>query len=286
MTEPRPLYSTPSLPALAAYVSTAMVLFFAGYNLRVARDVESLRREVDGLRRTVARAEEDRGLAALPARSVVDPEPRVAPAPLAPAPRIEVAVPRPAAPAPRVEAAARPAAPTAAPVTPAVPADISLARAPGPDTAAMLAPEAAAEPAPAKPVALPVAAPRPPEAPVAPEAKATEPDAAPAAAPKAEVPGSAVAAEAGPSVSGQVLATNPEQMRVILSLGASSGVEAGKRFNLYRGNAWVGDIRVSKVYSDMCMAEIITPTSRGIRVGDVAKFAAAGEAPAPAAKAP
>lgn len=88
-------------------------------------------------------------------------------------------------------------------------------------------------------------------------------------------PGPAIPVTAGISpalMNGQILATSPEQMRVILSLGKSRGVKEGQRFDVYRADKWVGDIRVTKTYEEMAACEIVS-TPRGLRMGDLVKVA-------------
>ncbi len=77
----------------------------------------------------------------------------------------------------------------------------------------------------------------------------------------------------GMTAQGKILATNQSQMRVILSLGSSSAIQVGNRFNVYRNDRWVGEIVVAKVFADMSMCEIKS-SPLGIRVEDIAKAAA------------
>lgn len=77
------------------------------------------------------------------------------------------------------------------------------------------------------------------------------------------------------SESAKILASNEAQRRVMLSVGASSGIQPGKRFTVWRGGKYVGDIRVIRVFSNMSACEIVTPTKYGMRVGDLARAAEA-----------
>ncbi|MCX7935798.1 MAG: hypothetical protein N3A66_11145 [Planctomycetota bacterium] len=269
MPEDNRLYSTPSFPAIVAYLSAAVVIFFAGYNLYLERELANLRRDVQRLREEMAQAQTAAALAA--AENITAAVPALAPPPRAEAARPPAVEKVPSAPSrleapppapPRLPVEAR--APERAPEnTAAAPAsgDIALARAPGPDTEAMLRP--AEQPIAAPPAARPAgerSSPSPAAAPAPPRPAATE------NSPAAEVASGA-----------QVLATNPEQMRVIIGVGVNQGIAPGRRFHAYRGSAWVGDVRVVKTFADMSMCEIITPTSRGMRVGDIAKAAAEKE---------
>ncbi len=82
-----------------------------------------------------------------------------------------------------------------------------------------------------------------------------------------------VAAET--NMAGEVLSCNIDRKLVMLSLGATRGLEAGKRFTIWRGKQYVGEIRVKRVFSIHSQCEVVTLTPMGIRVGDVAKIAAA-----------
>ncbi len=98
-----------------------------------------------------------------------------------------------------------------------------------------------------------------------------QPSATPTEPQSEEQPGQPAAPEPR-QLRGKILATNPDQHRVILSLGSTSGIENGARFNVYRGDRWVGDIRVARVFADMSMCEV-KGTPHGIHVEDIARAA-------------
>jgi len=256
MPEDNRIYSAPSLPSIVAYLSAAVVIFFAGYNLYLEHELANLRRDVQRLREEMEQAQSAAALAA--AENISAAAPTFAPLPRREAERMTAAEKTPpVAPPPRAITPLRPPVEARAIEVPAS-GDIALARAPGPDTEAML--QGQATPAEAQPLATPTVSRSGAE-----QGRGEQPPPQPAALEKSQPRDMAVSA--------QILATNPEQMRVIVSIGANQGIAPGRRFNVYRGNAWVGDVRVVKTFADMSMCEIITPTSRGMRVGDIAKAA-------------
>jgi len=72
-------------------------------------------------------------------------------------------------------------------------------------------------------------------------------------------------------VQGQVLWTNPDQQRVMISCGANSGLQPGRRFTIWRGAKYLGEVRISKVFQTMSACDITTPSPLGMRKGDQAK---------------
>jgi len=72
-------------------------------------------------------------------------------------------------------------------------------------------------------------------------------------------------------VQGQVLWTNPDQQRVMISCGANNGLQPGRRFTIWRGTKYLGEVRVSKVFQTMCACDITTPSPLGMRKGDRAQ---------------
>lgn len=76
----------------------------------------------------------------------------------------------------------------------------------------------------------------------------------------------------------KVVATYSRKHRVLLSLGATNGLERGKRFLVSRGGRVVAQIRVAQVFQYMSMCEIIGGVARdGVRVGDVAQAVTADQ---------
>lgn len=81
---------------------------------------------------------------------------------------------------------------------------------------------------------------------------------------------------AGDSVSlaGEILTYNPDTRKAYLSIGsANGGLQPGSRFTVWRGDKYVTDLRVLKVFSVTSTCEIQGPTPIGIRPGDIAKIA-------------
>lgn len=85
--------------------------------------------------------------------------------------------------------------------------------------------------------------------------------------------GNAALAEAV-RLSGEILTYNPDTRKAYLSLGsANAGLEPGKRFSVWRGDKYVTDIRVTRVFSITSTCEVEGATPIGIRSGDIAKLA-------------
>lgn len=75
-------------------------------------------------------------------------------------------------------------------------------------------------------------------------------------------------------LSGEILTYNPDTRKAYLSLGsANAGLEPGKRFSVWRGDKYVTDIRVTRVFSITSTCEVEGATPIGIRSGDIAKLA-------------
>ena len=292
MDEKQRLYAPPTLPALTAYVSVAVVLFFAGLYLGMLSEVNDIKADMQQLHEENVALRQD--LKLMSRLSIPRPE-RPAPelggvnaaaAPAAPVsltapelrrPATQPAVTRPKRqPRPKREVALSPRSEGG----PLAAGDIALSRAPNraqqkPIPSPAKTPVKRSRdvlPRPAAPSPKPTRAPKAIEK-TAPVVKA--PPAAPAQAPLDAV---------GPS--GEILATNPDQRRVIISVGRATGVEQGRRFNVYRDGVWAADIRVAQVFSDMSMCDIVTPTSRGIRLGDLVKVAQARTDTGPAGATP
>lgn len=147
----------------------------------------------------------------------------------------------------------------------------TAARAPGEQTPAA-ASLAAALPAPApEEQKNTTAVPALPEVPNANDAAPAAPEVATLPA-KAE-PDQAALAEAS-RLSGEILYYNPDTRKVYLSLGSAlGGLQKGNRFTVWRGDQYVTDIRVEKVFSSTSTCEIEGPTPIGVRAGDIAKMA-------------
>ncbi len=75
-------------------------------------------------------------------------------------------------------------------------------------------------------------------------------------------------------LSGEILNYNPDTRKAIISLGsATSGLQPGSRFSVWRGDKYVTDIRVVTVYSVTSTCEVEGPTPIGVRTGDIARLA-------------
>lgn len=72
-----------------------------------------------------------------------------------------------------------------------------------------------------------------------------------------------------PPIDGQVLAVNPEQAIVVLSVGADDQVESGHEFTVFRLDRFIGKVRTTKVTSDLSGARILyLDGEASIQVGD------------------
>lgn len=279
------LYAPPSNAALAAYVSSAALLFALGMgmgmNTRIDKqdeeiaanreEIDELKRENQMLRGEFARA---RDLAMRPTAVA----PVTAPAQTAPIAEsagltldtrpldIPAGKPRSLAQIDRVAAEAEEM--------------LSAMRGPVQPPEQIESQPVVQQPAPAA-VTPPTPLPTELDGPELPETASNElPDQLPVAdssepAAALDVPPPPASAENATGPRGMVLATNPDHRRVMLSIGAANGVEEGQRFSIFRDNVWVGDVRVQKVFEYSATCNIETPTTRGIRRHDQAR--AAGE---------
>ena len=75
--------------------------------------------------------------------------------------------------------------------------------------------------------------------------------------------------EAGGSVNARVLAVKANLDLVMLDVGTNDKVHIGMFFTVYRGNKYIGKVRVTSVWPDMCAARVIHELTRGkIAEGD------------------
>ncbi|GHS90560.1 hypothetical protein FACS1894139_10070 [Planctomycetales bacterium] len=76
------------------------------------------------------------------------------------------------------------------------------------------------------------------------------------------------------ALTGEILTYNPDYQRVYLSLGAANGgVAPGNRFSIWRGNDYITDVEVQKVFSVTSVCRVLNETTAGLQVGDVARRA-------------
>ncbi|MDR0867071.1 MAG: hypothetical protein LBP75_01165 [Planctomycetota bacterium] len=76
------------------------------------------------------------------------------------------------------------------------------------------------------------------------------------------------------ALTGEILTYNPDYQRVYLSLGsANGGVAPGNRFSIWRGNDYITDVEVQKVFSVTSVCRVLNETTAGLQVGDVARRA-------------
>jgi len=68
----------------------------------------------------------------------------------------------------------------------------------------------------------------------------------------------------------KVLAVKPELDIAVLSIGSANGVKAGVRLTISRGDSYLANAQVERVYPDMCLARLILKKGE-VQVGDEAK---------------
>ena len=72
---------------------------------------------------------------------------------------------------------------------------------------------------------------------------------------------------------GRVLSVDKEAEFVICSLGVKHGVKSGDVLSVYRGEEYLGDVRVSRVQEELSAADMIPPfSSRKVRKNDSVVF--------------
>lgn len=82
------------------------------------------------------------------------------------------------------------------------------------------------------------------------------------------------AVEEAAKLSAEIVSYNPDTRKAYISLGsANGGLQPGSRFSVWRGDKYVTDIRVVKVFSVTSTCEVEGPTPIGVRSGDIAKIA-------------
>ncbi len=73
----------------------------------------------------------------------------------------------------------------------------------------------------------------------------------------------------GSAKEGRVLNVDTETEFLIFDLGLKSGIKPGDVMSIYRGKAFLGDVKVSRVQDDMAAADFIPPfSSRKVRKND------------------
>lgn len=277
------IYRKPTGSVIAAWLGIAAAIFFGAYAFKVKDKLQATQEELQKVRDELSETKEQRdsGLSELQAlktqiqlRGGLAVQPGGIPVAVVPAPAALQVVPvsagaagipaeLPAAPTAVVAAAAGPAAMTAGRGTDAV------AAAPAGGAAAGRLEAGRETPVVAKPETV---------------AAAHTSDAADGSQKRQEtltLPAASGAAGGEKAelndaarLSGEILNYNPDTRKAILSLGsATSGLQAGSRFSVWRGETYVTDIRVVTVYSVTSTCEVEGPTPIGVRAGDIAKLA-------------
>lgn len=81
------------------------------------------------------------------------------------------------------------------------------------------------------------------------------------------------------ALEGEIIVFNPEKQLVMVNIGRNRGAEVGRRLTLWRGETYIGDVRVQRVFANMSACEIISALDQGVRVGDVARSSDAAPSP-------
>ncbi len=74
-------------------------------------------------------------------------------------------------------------------------------------------------------------------------------------------------------VRGKILSVDKDAEFVVCSLGLKQGIKAEDVLSVYRGEEYLGDVKVSRVQQDMSAADIVPPfSSRKVRKNDIVVF--------------
>jgi hypothetical protein len=74
------------------------------------------------------------------------------------------------------------------------------------------------------------------------------------------------------ALEGRILSVDTETEFVIVSLGQSDGIEVGNVLSVYRGDNYIGDIRITRLQPEMSAADLIPPFSiKSVKKNDQVK---------------
>jgi hypothetical protein len=77
------------------------------------------------------------------------------------------------------------------------------------------------------------------------------------------------AASASPVLEGKVLVVNKEYNFVVTSLGSKDGIKIGDMFSIYRGNDYIGDVKIEKIHDSMSAAGFVSADTKDkVKEGD------------------
>lgn len=103
-------------------------------------------------------------------------------------------------------------------------------------------------------------------------------EALPPLPPKAEaLPGTPAAGAEASAKMAEILSLDTANRRVAIDRGRRDGLAAGRQLAVYRGEAWLGDVRVETVYDDMAMCRIES-ANREFLIGDAVRLPIPGPA--------
>jgi cell shape-determining protein MreC len=70
-------------------------------------------------------------------------------------------------------------------------------------------------------------------------------------------------------IEGKVLVVNKEYNFAVINLGSKDGVELGQIYTIYRGNSYIGEVKVEKLHDSMAAAGfILEDTKDRVKEGD------------------
>ncbi len=74
-------------------------------------------------------------------------------------------------------------------------------------------------------------------------------------------------------VRGRVLSVDKEAEFVVCNIGLKNGIKSADVMSVYRGEEYLGDVKVSRVQEELCAADLIPPfSSRKVRKNDIVVF--------------
>ncbi len=72
---------------------------------------------------------------------------------------------------------------------------------------------------------------------------------------------------------GRILSVDKDAEFIVCNLGMKQGVKSGDMLSVYRGEEYLGDVKVSRVQQEMSAADIVPPfSSRKVRKNDIVVF--------------
>ena len=112
---------------------------------------------------------------------------------------------------------------------------------------------------------------RPPEAQIAGEV--VPPRGTPRSGDKGKVELDKIVVNPNDGTRGKVLSVDKDAEFIVCNIGLKQGIKAGDMLSVYRGEEYLGDVKVSRVQQEMAAADIVPPfSSRKVRKNDIVVF--------------